>query len=127
MGKGAHPLLDLLQSPFMQKSQALMERWMRILMTGQLKPVNWPKPLVHMKDYESNPGVWVFKDRSGITFIVYSDEHRKNAYKGTSIEVQRPEHLTARRSEDEDKIRLIDHACASAISRLFDKLLELSK
>lgn len=47
------------------------------------------KPVVHMKEYESNPGVWILKDSENPDFmiIIYTDVHRKNAFKGTSIEV----------------------------------------
>lgn len=45
------------------------------------------KPLIHM-DYESNPGVWILSDSdSDLKYIIYSDVHRKNAYKGTAIEI----------------------------------------
>lgn len=45
------------------------------------------KPLVHMWDYESCPGVWKFYDTSReIDYTLYSDAHKKNAFKGTTIE-----------------------------------------
>jgi hypothetical protein len=44
-------------------------------------------PLVTMPDYESNPGIWIFDDEpTGITFLIWSDCHRANSYKGTSYE-----------------------------------------
>jgi hypothetical protein len=46
------------------------------------------KPSNNFPDYESNPGVWLFKDAATcVTIIVYSDSHRKNAFKGTSVEL----------------------------------------
>lgn len=45
------------------------------------------KPLNHMKDYESNPGVWILDDtETGNYVMLYSDCHRKNAFKGTAVE-----------------------------------------
>lgn len=41
-----------------------------------------------LRGYESNPGMWIFYDLVyNITFYVFSDVHRKNAFKGTSWEV----------------------------------------
>lgn len=53
------------------------------------------KPLIHMPDYESNPGLWVYEDTdTGTTWMIYSDCHKKNAYMGTSFELIFPENIT---------------------------------
>lgn len=45
------------------------------------------KPLVHMAEYESNPGVWILEDTDSDDYVIlFSDVHRTNAFKGTSIE-----------------------------------------
>lgn len=47
------------------------------------------KPLITMPEYESSPGLWIFTDKeTGIEFFIWSDVHKKNAFKGTSIEVK---------------------------------------
>lgn len=49
------------------------------------------KPLLTMPDWESNPGLWLFKNPANDdTIMIWSDTHRKNAYKGTSFEVVLP-------------------------------------
>ena len=46
------------------------------------------KPNCTMRGYDSVPGMWLFDDTlSGARFVLYSDCHRKNAFKGTSFEV----------------------------------------
>lgn len=46
------------------------------------------RPSCHgISDYESNPQVWVIDGDCGIWFVIYSDARRKNAYKGTSVEI----------------------------------------
>lgn len=45
------------------------------------------KPNVHLPELESNPGVWLFSDTDrNIIWIIFSDCHRKNKFKGTSLE-----------------------------------------
>lgn len=49
---------------------------------------SWGKPNVTFTDYESAPGVWILDDmKSGITWHIWSDEHHKNPWKGTSYEI----------------------------------------
>jgi len=53
------------------------------------------KPLVHMPDFESNPGVWVYEDtETKVVWMIYSDCHKKNAYKGTSFEPILPPYIS---------------------------------
>ena len=53
------------------------------------------KPSTSIPEFESNPGIWVFLDNeTGIKFLIWSDCHRKNAYKGTSYESIIPENKT---------------------------------
>ena len=48
----------------------------------------WGSPNINMMDFESAPGVWIFDDvESDIIWYIWSDLHRKNAWKGTSFEV----------------------------------------
>lgn len=45
-------------------------------------------PLAKVPEFESNPGLWVLDDApSGIVFMIWSDVFKKNAWKGTAIEV----------------------------------------
>lgn len=45
-------------------------------------------PNVTMKGYESNPGIWIFDDSiNNIKWLMFSDCHRKNRYRGTSYEL----------------------------------------
>lgn len=68
------------------------------------------KPNVTMRGYESNPGVWVLDDsKSGITWHIWSDGHKKNCFKGTSYEVFYPVDIT-------------DKEMCDAVTRLFNKL-----
>lgn len=48
-------------------------------------------PNVTMRGYESSPGCWLFDHTSGITFLIFSDCHRKHPWRGTSYEVDFPE------------------------------------
>jgi hypothetical protein len=46
------------------------------------------KPNATLPELESNPGVWIFDDtQSPAVILVFSDCHRKNAFKGTAVEV----------------------------------------
>lgn len=46
------------------------------------------KPSVVLHDYEAEPGLWLIDDTdTGITFLITSYEHRKNARKGTRYDV----------------------------------------
>lgn len=70
------------------------------------------EPLVTMPDFESNPGLWMFSDiQSGITFMVWSDCHRKNAFKGTSFEVLKTSDDTVVADLAGAFTRLIDFFC----------------
>lgn len=61
------------------------------LIYGEGSVANFGKPNVRLIGYESTPGVWVFDDtETGITWMIYSDCHKKNCYKGTSYEVILP-------------------------------------
>ena len=52
---------------------------------------SWGKPNVTFTDLESAPGVWILDDmKSGITWYIWSDEHHKHPWKGTSYEVILP-------------------------------------
>lgn len=56
---------------------------------------NFNKPNVTMRGYESNPGAWVFDDTdTGITWIIFSDCHKKYHFKGTSYELILPPGIT---------------------------------
>jgi len=125
LSKNAASLYALLQSPFLDNGEHLFSRWTDILMKSRLKPDQWSKPLVHM-DYEANPGVWIFDDSSGITFIVYSDEHRKNPWRGTSVDVVRPPKLVIDPSDDLSG-EFVSKVITSAVNRFLDKILELSR
>jgi hypothetical protein len=49
------------------------------------------KPLINMRGYESTPGVWILDCTTGIKWIIWSDGHHKNPWKGTTYEVILPE------------------------------------
>lgn len=71
------------------------------LLYGEGSVANFGKPNVRLVGYESTPGVWIFDDtETGITWMVYSDCHKKKHYKGTSYEVILPAMTT-----DEDLVR----------------------
>lgn len=49
-------------------------------------------PMVICRDFESEPGLWLADDEeTGVTFMIFSDEHRKKAWKGTSFEAIAPD------------------------------------
>jgi hypothetical protein len=49
----------------------------------RFKPLN---TLPDYADYERNPGVWVIESsENSLYLIIYSDQHRKNTYKGTQV------------------------------------------
>ncbi len=53
---------------------------------------NWVKnlgsPLLRVRDFESTPGLWLFRsDPSGHVFLIWSDGYKKHPWKGTSYEV----------------------------------------
>jgi len=54
------------------------------------------KPNVTMRGYESNPGAWIFNDTdSQITWIMFSDGHKKNSFKGASYELILPKNISS--------------------------------
>lgn len=65
--------------------------WSMIDFSQYLEVCHWikdglfGKPLVHMREFESNPGVWMFTCNDG-TLMLISDHHRKNVYRGTALE-----------------------------------------
>lgn len=108
-------------------SQQAFQRWIDMSWTHKTDVKKWPKPNVHMQQYEARPGVWLFTDGpTKIKFYVFSDEHRKNAFKGTSIEAVIPPELDPKTAEGMAK-EVLDHMFAKVLHRLFDKLEELGK
>lgn len=70
-------------------------RGLSSLIHGEGSVANFGKPNVRMIGYESTPGVWLFDDtESGIIWMIYSDCHKKNHFKGTSYEVILPANTT---------------------------------
>lgn len=53
------------------------------------------KPAAIIRAYESSPGLWLFDDTdTNITFLVWSDEYKKNPWKGTCYEaITTPENV----------------------------------
>lgn len=114
---------------------AATHEWVEISLSPQAPDFKkLPKPNGRTT-YESNPGIWVFNDSTGITFFVFSDAHRKNAFKGTSIEMALPQHLwmaengatSHRRGDEQSGVGdgVIDAAISSALKRLYEKLKQL--
>lgn len=65
------------------------------ILYGEGSVANFGKPNARMIGYESTPGVWVFDDtNTGIIWVIYSDCHKKNHYKGTTHEVVLPAGVT---------------------------------
>lgn len=53
------------------------------------------KPNVHMRGYESYPGVWIFEsDTFQVKWVIFSDCHRKHSWKGTSFEIACDKNIT---------------------------------
>ena len=74
---------------------------------------NLGQPLVTMPQYESSPGLWVFDDEpTGIVFLIWSDGHHKNPWKGTKYEaIVNPSQVKVL---DEAFQRLIDYLSSKA-------------
>lgn len=94
---------DTLYNIFAWKREHLFKWWNEEIYVARLMKTDWHsaaikkfgKPLVHARHIESNPGIWIFSDFiTGAIMIVYSDQHRKNHYKGTSYELGKIANLT---------------------------------
>lgn len=121
LGGDAIAIMNLLNWRGFEKIEAAVRRWVETIgMTRTLNFKNFPKPNVVMKDYEAMTGLWVFDDTSGITFLVYTDEHRKNPWKGATIELVIPHELQREHTLLPDEV--LDTAVSSALHRLFDAM-----
>jgi hypothetical protein len=113
------------------KTHDAVGSWIHAGASGQqLSFLKSSKPNGTMGGFEGNPGLWVFTDKTGIRFFVFSDEHRKNAFKGTSIELELPKHFWLGDTQaegmptepNEISDGIIDVAIEGALHRLFNKL-----
>jgi len=61
-------------------------------MTEGIRNGNLGRPQFVFRDMESEPGFWAFQDEeTKVIMILWTDTHRKNAWKGSSIEFVRDE------------------------------------
>jgi len=84
------PIGNYLRSGRFEKAKdiwynAMQKSFWSIVSKGTV--AKWGKPNLNCRDLESSPGVWIFDDTAGVTWVIYSDMHHKHPWKGTSFEV----------------------------------------